>query len=86
MANFFINYDADTGRLSIDPFRNAGYANSDISLLVGDIHAGVSGNVPLEGVKGAIKAALENGTLCDVEDEHIINRLHNLIQEHEAEG
>lgn len=85
MANFFINYDADTDRLSIDAFRNEGYANSDIVLLVGDIHEGVTGNAPLEGVKDALKAAIKNGSLCVREDEHIINRLYNLIQEHEAE-
>lgn len=82
MINYFINYDADTDHLSISTFRNTGYANSDVLSLVDGIHFSDSGNCELEGAK----EALEDGSIWMDEDEHIVNQLLNLIQEHEAKA
>ena len=78
--NYFINYDPATG-VAINTYRQPnGYANDDVVELVDDMVAGRPGNCPLEGAKDA----LEDGSLWNDEDEHIINQIHNLIQEHEA--
>lgn len=75
----FINYNAHTG-LSINTYRAPeGYANSDVTGLVEDIHAERSGCCPLEGAL----EALEDGSLWQDADQEILEELHALISSHE---
>lgn len=49
----FVNYSVVTG-VSVNPYRNNGYANSDVGGLVDDMVNGVDGNCPLEGTMEAL--------------------------------
>lgn len=54
MATLFLNYDANTGTLSINPFRIQGYVG-DIRDLAENIARGISGSCGLEGAPDAIR-------------------------------
>lgn len=64
IMTYFINYDADTDHISINTFRNSGYANSDIGGLAEDLKNGTSGNAPLDGAL----EALEDGAFLSTLD------------------
>lgn len=78
--SYFINYDVNTG-LSINTFRNNGYANSDVGGLVDDIVAEREGYCSLDGAKDA----LEDGAFWAGSNatQEILEELHALICEFE---
>lgn len=55
MNTLFLNYNADTKTVSVNTFRNAGYANFDVIGLVDDIVMGVSGCCDIEGALDAVR-------------------------------
>ena len=79
----FINYTVNAG-VTINSYRNAtGYYNDDVTGLIDDIVAELSGCCPLEGAK----AALEDGTLWNGSDAtpEVLEEIHNAICEYEAQ-
>ena len=66
----FINFDVDTG-LSINTYRNLGWANGDVLGLVDDILNGHNGNCPLDGARDALEDS-SNATPELLEEIHAI--------------
>jgi hypothetical protein len=75
MANYFINYDKNTG-LSIDTFRNPSATIGEITDLVEAVRTGnESVSCQLEGAKDA----LEDGMIWGDGDQAALEEVHDLI-------
>ena len=75
--NYFINFNAQTGRITINRYRNNGMANADVIGLVEDMEKGISSTC---SVKGAL-AALEDGSIWNDDQQEIIENLHATLWE-----
>ena len=77
--NYFINFNAQTGSITIDTYRNNGMANADVIGLVEDIEKEISSTCSLEGAL----TALEDGSIWNDDQQEIIENLHAAIMEFE---
>lgn len=75
MTNYFINYDQHTG-LSIDSYRNPSATVGDITDLIAAVKSeDESITCQLEGAK----AALEDGSIWQDDDQDALEEVHDLV-------
>lgn len=56
MTNLFLNYNAHTGVVTVNTYRNNGYFNDDVVGLIEDIVVGVHSCCNLEGALDAVRS------------------------------
>ncbi len=67
MTNLFLNYNAHTGVVTVNTYRNNGYFNDDVVGLIEDIVVGVHSCCNLEGALDAVRSDDWAGTNATIE-------------------